>query len=311
MAGIWVLAENPDQMKELLSAGRTLADGIGSRLVALILPEATSPTGADEVYVLPALPEGCPYTAWVPIIAENVRVEDPDVILIAGTMRLKEMAARLSARLKTGLCSNCTAIRLNEDKTLEMDRLIYGGAAVQTVICRTRPVIMTIPPRTFEAVEGVSSREVPTKTLSGSASSASRIIERKAKAAEGGKLADARVVVCVGRGVEKEEDLALVYKLAEVLGGEIGCTRPISEEMRWLPEDICIGLSGKQVKPDLYVGIGISGQIQHLTGIRDAKVICAINKDENAPIFASADLGITGDLYQVLPELIKQLEARR
>jgi electron transfer flavoprotein alpha subunit len=114
-------------------------------------------------------------------------------------------------------------------------------------------------------------------------------------------------VVCVGRGVAKQEDLALVKELAKVLGGEVACSRPIAEEMHWLPEEVYLGISGKKVKPDLYVGIGVSGQIQHVTGIRDSKVIFAINRDENAPIFEAADYGIVGDLYQVVPKLIQEL----
>ena len=116
------------------------------------------------------------------------------------------------------------------------------------------------------------------------------------------------MVVSVGRGIEKKEDLAIARELADVLDGEIGCTRPISEEMHWLPEELCIGLSGVQIKPDLYVGLGISGQIQHVTGIRNARVICAINKDENAPIFGVADFGIVGDLYSVVPKLVQELK---
>ncbi len=100
----------------------------------------------------------------------------------------------------------------------------------------------------------------------------------------------------------------MASELATVLGGEIGCTRPLSEEMHWLPEESCIGLSGAQVKPDLYIGVGVSGQIQHVTGIRNARVICAFNKDENAPIFSVADFGIVGDLYDVVPKLIQKLK---
>ncbi len=132
--------------------------------------------------------------------------------------------------------------------------------------------------------------------------------ERKVKEKEAKDISEARVVVCVGRGMEKKEDLALARQFAEVVGGSIGCTRPIAEELHWLPEELCIGLSGVQVKPDLYFGIGVSGQVQHVTGIRNAKVIAAINKDENAPIFKAADFGIVGDLYDVMPKLIAELK---
>ena len=122
-------------------------------------------------------------------------------------------------------------------------------------------------------------------------------------------ITEAKIVVCVGRGVEKKEDVELARELARVLGGEVGCSRPVAEELHWLPEEVYLGISGKKIKPDLYVGVGVSGQIQHVTGIRDTKVIFAINKDENAPIFDAADYGIVGDLYQVVPKLIQELKS--
>ena len=121
-------------------------------------------------------------------------------------------------------------------------------------------------------------------------------------------LAQAKIIVCVGRGVEKPEDIKLARELADVLGGEVGCSRPIAEELNWLPEEFYLGISGKKVKPELYIGLGVSGQIQHVTGIRDSKVIFAVNRDENAPIFEAADYGIVGDLYQVVPKLIEELK---
>jgi electron transfer flavoprotein alpha subunit len=128
------------------------------------------------------------------------------------------------------------------------------------------------------------------------------------KKRESKDIAESRVLICVGRGVEKKEDVALARQLADVLNGEVACTRPIAEEYHWLAEELCIGLSGVQVKPDLYLGLGVSGQVQHLTGIRNAKVIAAVNKDENAPIFKAADFGIVGDLYDVVPKLITELK---
>jgi electron transfer flavoprotein alpha subunit len=134
------------------------------------------------------------------------------------------------------------------------------------------------------------------------------VIERKGQEAGSGDITAARVIVCAGRGIEKQEDLAMVRELADTLGAEIACTRPISEEKHWMTEESCIGLSAKEVKPALYIGVGVSGQIQHVVGIREAGVICAINSDENAPIFEAADYGIIGDLYKVVPALIAALK---
>jgi len=314
MAGVWILAENRGQTLELLNIGRDLASKMGTNLTAFLwqdreLAEEYISHGADEVMLLPSLPEDQSLDAYIPVIAEEAQKEDPDIFLLAATMRGKEMAARIATRLNTGLCSDCISLNLDENgKTLEMERLAFGGAAVQKVICPTRPVMVTIPPRTFEPAEKQDGRKGEIKDLPSPPPSPVKVLERKPKEREAKDIAEASVVVCVGRGIEKEEDMALARELADVLGGEIGCTRPISEEMHWLPEELCIGLSGVHVKPELYIGLGVSGQVQHVTGIRDAKVICAINKDKNAPIFDAADYGVIGDLYDVVPKLIEEFK---
>jgi len=154
----------------------------------------------------------------------------------------------------------------------------------------------------------VDGRTGKTRDLPSPPPSAVRILERKPKEKVAKDIAEARVIVCAGRGFDKKEDLALARELADALGGELGATRPLTEEMHWLPEDLCIGLSGVQVKPELYVGLGVSGQIQHMTGVRGAKIVCAVNRDENAPIFALSDFGIVGSLYEVVPKLIAELK---
>ena len=216
-------------------------------------------------------------------------------------------ACELAARLETGLCSNCIALHREEDGTIVMERLAYGGAAVQQVSCSTRPVMATIPPRTFAPAPADHGRTGGTRKLPPPPSSPVRVIARKTKERSSQDITEAKAVICVGRGVEKQEDISIARQLADLVGGEVGCTRPISEELHWLPDDLCIGLSGVQVKPDLYIGLGVSGQIQHVTGMRGARVICAVNKDENAPIFQAADLGIVGDLYDVTPKLVEEL----
>jgi electron transfer flavoprotein alpha subunit len=219
------------------------------------------------------------------------------------------MAARIAVRLNVGLVSSCTEIDFDDgSKSLVMERLAYGGAAVQKVTCSTSPAMATIPPRTFEKAEPEEGRQGQIRELPAPAPSAAKILERKVKERAAKDISEARAVVCVGRGIDKKEDLALAQQLADVLGAEIGCTRPIAEEFHWLPEEVCIGLSGVQVKPDIYLGLGVSGQVQHVTGIRNARVIAAVNKDETAPIFKVADFGIIGDLYDVVPKLIAEFK---
>ena len=314
MGGIWIFADTRGQTLELLNVGRRLAADRKLNLSAFLLndPDGAGDCisrGADEVLLLPALADDQSLEAFLPVLVEEAKKSDPDMFLFAATARGKELAARVAVHLETGLCSSCTALTYDpERQELVMERLAHGGAAVQKMVCRTRPVMATIPPGAFEPAEVVEGRSGRTRELPAPPPSRLKVLERKIKAREAQDIGEARVVVSVGRGFEKKEDLAMASELATVLGGEIGCTRPLSEEMHWLPEESCIGLSGAQVKPDLYIGVGVSGQIQHVTGIRNARVICAINKDENAPIFSVADFGIVGDLYDVVPKLIQKLK---
>ena len=314
MGGIWIFADSRGQTLELLNVGRRLAADMKLNLSVFLLndPDGADDCisrGADEVLLLSALTEDQSLEAFLPLLGEEAKKSDPDVFLFAATARGKELAARVAVHLETGLCSSCTSLIYDPArKVVVMERLAHGGAAVQKVVCRTRPVMATIPPGTFEPAAVEEGRSGKTRELPAPPPSRIKVLERKVKEREAQDIGEARVVVAVGRGFEKKEDLAMARELAAVLGGEIGCTRPLSEEMHWLPEEACIGLSGAQVKPDLYMGVGVSGQIQHVTGIRNARVICAINKDENAPILSVADFGIVGDLYDVVPKLMQKLK---
>ena len=314
MAGVWIIAETREQALELLGAGRSLAPEMGTVLTAIVRKAAGPPEdyiarGADEVFLLPELPPEEPFGAFLPVMAQEAKTASPDLILFISTARGKELAARLAARLNCGLCSGCTALAFDKGAgVLVMERLAYGGAAIQKLTSSAKPVVVTLPPRSFEPAQPMDGRQGKTRELPSPPPSAVRIIEKKPKEKVAKDITEARVIVCAGRGFDKKEDLALARELADALGGELGATRPLTEEMHWLPEDLCIGLSGVQVKPDLYVGLGVSGQVQHMTGVRNAKVVCAVNRDENAPIFPLSDFGIVGNLYDVVPKLIAELK---
>jgi electron transfer flavoprotein alpha subunit len=151
MAGVWILAENREHTLELLNIGRSLAAQMGTKLSAFLRQDGDPAGdfiahGADEILLLPSIPEDQSLDAYIPVIAAEAQREDPDIFLVAASMRGKEMAARIATRLNTGLCSECISLHLAADgTTLEMERLGYGGAAVQTVSCLTRPVMATIP----------------------------------------------------------------------------------------------------------------------------------------------------------------------
>lgn len=312
MAGIWIFAENRGMALELLSIARSLADDLNTNVSALVHKDGQDEQelldcGADEIIYAAALAADQGLDSYVPVVAEAAKKSDPDIFLLPATSACRDFAARIANRLETGLCSNCIGLKL-DGKILEMERLAYGGAAVQKIVCECRPVMATVMPGTFSAAQASPGRKGSISELPSPSASAVKIVEKKAKAKAARSITESRVIVSVGRGFEKQDDLAMARELADLLGGEISCTRPISEEMKWLPEELCIGLSGVQVKPELYIGVGVSGQIQHVTGLRNSKVIAAINKDENAPIFGVADLGIVGDLYDVIPKIITELK---
>lgn len=313
MAGVWILAESREQTLELLSAGIDLAAQLGAKVAAFAtdsrLAEEYIRYGCDEVLLLAPLAENQPLESYVPVIVEEALLTGPDIILAGAGQRGREMAARIAASLNTGLCSGCTGLHLDDNKQLVMERMLFGGAAVQTVVCDARPQMATIPPRTFEQAPLLEGHKGEVRQLPAAPPSRVTVVERTPKTSEAVDITEAKIVVCVGRGVEKKEDIALARELAGVLGGEVGCSRPVAEDLRWLPEELYLGISGKKVKPDLYIGVGVAGQIQHVSGIRDSKVIVGINRDENAPIFEAADYGIVGDLYDVVPKLVKELKA--
>ncbi|OPY06575.1 MAG: Acryloyl-CoA reductase electron transfer subunit beta [Syntrophaceae bacterium PtaB.Bin038] len=313
MAGIWIIAETREQAFELLGAGRSLAPGMGAALTAVVAAGSASPEeciarGADEVLLLAELSPGEPYGAHLPVLEQEARAASPGVILFSAAARGKELAARLAARLGAGLCSACTALSFDKGSgSVLMERIAYGGAAIQKLTSSAAPVVVTVPPRSFAPAEAADGRQGRTRELPAPPPSAVKIVDRKPREKAAKDIAEARVIVCAGRGFDKKEDLALARELADALGGELGATRPLTEELHWLPEDLCIGLSGVQVKPELYVGLGVSGQVQHMTGVRGARVVCAVNKDENAPIFALSDFGIVGNLYEVVPKIIEAM----
>ena len=314
MPGVWIVAETREQACELLGAARSLAPDMGAAVTAVVprgsaTPEECIARGADEVLVLADLAPGEPFGAHLPVIEQEARGGSPDLILFSATARGKETAARLAARLGAGLCSACTSLAFDRGSgSLIMERLAYGGAATQKLAAPAKPVIVTVPPRSVEPAAPREGRQGRTRELPAPPPSAVKIVERKPKERVAKDITEARVIVCAGRGFDKREDLALARELADALGGELGATRPVTEELHWLPEDLCIGLSGVQVKPELYVGLGVSGQVQHMTGVRGAKVVCSVNRDENAPIFALSDFGIVGDLYEVVPKILEKLE---
>jgi electron transfer flavoprotein alpha subunit len=317
MSGILVYSELESSTLGLLTKGRELAAGMGKSLVVALLGEGAAGRadacfayGASQVYVGddPAL-KVFQASVYASALAQIVERAQADIILTASTRRGREFAPRLAQKLSAGCVTDATGLSI-ENGRLVTERRALGGNTVSRETITSPQQVIAVMPKLFDAEpgdEGVGEIIEVTLALE---PSATMLVERRPKEAGGVNVEEADVLVCIGRGLAEEGDLAMIQKLADALGGVVGCTRAISHEYHWLSEEQMVGLSGKVSSPDLYIGIAISGQIQHTVGIMDSKVTVAINKDKNAPIFKMADYGIVGDLYQVVPRLIEQLSGR-
>lgn len=315
MNGVLVYSERPTLALELLTFAATLQQPVAAVLLnqeAKTWTERYFAHGAQRVYYgnHPSL-SGLQADVLSQALDQIVNIAQADVVLVGSTLRGREVAARLAQRLEAGCITDATNVRFGEGR-LVATRYALGGNTLSEQIITSPKQVIAVMPQTFQAelssrVEDGEVIEVALQLTP----SAVKMIERHPKPAAGVDVESAEVVVCVGRGLDSEDDLEMVRGLAEALGGVVACSRPISHDRHWLPEHQMIGISGKKVSPRLYFGIGLSGQIQHLVGVMGAKVIVAINKDQNALIFKNADYGIVGDLYQVIPRLTEQINRWR
>ncbi len=312
--GVWVFSENYDLTLELLGKGWEIADKLQTELVAVFAgydvqekADEMVRYGADKVYLIdnPAL-ESFQAEAYLSVLHDLAANYKPEIMLIGSTRNGKPLAARLATRLKTGCTPDCRRLSVDENGRLIGERITYGGNAVAKIASRTKPQIATVPARAFGKPEPQDRNGQVIKLDVKIEEPKTEIVETKPLETSGVKIEEAEVIISCGRGLEKKDDKALLEELGKVLGGQVGCSRPLAEDRKWFTE--WVGLSGHKVKPKLYVACGISGVIQHVAGIRDAKTIVAINKDPEAPIFEVADYGVVGDLYEILPALTEALK---
>lgn len=312
--GVWVFSENYDLLLELLAGGSPLAASCKTELVAVLLgSEVESKAdeiinyGADKVFVVdhPRLKDFQTET-YLSALTSLVMNNNPKVLLVGSTKNGKELASRLAMRLETGCIPDCIQLTINEGGQLMTKRIVYSGNAVVTAIHRRSPQIATVPPRTFQKLEPKKRNgEIVRVEVEVKEPKIEVVGVKKMEVAEV-KIEEAQIVVCGGRGIEKKEDFKQLEELAKLLGGQTSNTRPLAEDRKWFTG--WIGLSGKKVKPILYIGCGISGMIQHVAGMRDSKVVVAINKDPEAAIFEVADYIIVGDLYKIVPAIGEELK---
>ncbi len=316
---VLVFAEKAPLLAELLAAARSLVSG--GQVTAVVLgpreeAEQALKRGADRVMWLGQPADNALVDDYVPTLAGILDEGRPYALLIGSTKVGRAIAGRLAGRLNVTALTDVQEF-IQDGGSLQARHLIFGGGAVRVDKPLGEPIIATISPGTFDplperASDSARGANVEIMDVPMIAPVVKvKLRERKVRQAAKVNLAVAKKIVCAGRGLAKQEDLNMVNELARLLGAEVACSRPLAEGLDWLPRERYIGISGATVRPDLYLGVGVSGQAQHAIGMNESRVVVAINKDQNAPIFTQADYAIAEDLYQVVPALIQALKSRR
>ena len=304
---------------ELLGKARELAAEIGHPVYALLLgdgveraAEELTHWGADRVLVYdqPALRD-FRLDVYAAAFADAVERLHPTAILVGATTVGRQLAPRVAARLRTGLTADCTVLRMEKNTDLVQIRPAFGGNIMAQIItpnhrpqmATVRYKVMDAPARQPQGRGTIENRSLPPEKLQ----SGVTVLSVTPKPAEAG-IENADVLVVAGRGLRKESDLRMLEELAEALGGQLACTRPLAE-CGWMEARRQIGLSGRTVRPRLLIACGVSGAIQFVAGMNHAGTIIAINKDEHAPIFKTAHVGLVGDLYEIIPALLAAIRA--
>ncbi len=323
--GIWVFIEQEEGCLsevslELLTAARCLAEKNKMEIGAVLLGENVDAIaevlpgyGADRIYFAShsALKRYLPIP-YTKIVSRLVLEKRPDIFLLPATWLGSDLAPRVAARVETGLSAHCTSLDINEKGELMQVVPAFGGKVMATILCpKHRPQMATVRPGVFRKGDRQEKKgKIERLSVDLSPEDLRQKVldvhyERKGTQA----IEEAEIVVAGGAGIGNGEDWRWVEKLAKALNGAVGGTRPPLDE-GWIHEDQMIGQSGKTIRPKLYVGIGISGVIQHTVGIQEAKTIMALNHDPKAAIFETADLGVVADYRKIVPLLIAELQKK-
>lgn len=302
MAGIYVYSDRSGIAAELISLARPSGKSVTVLAFTPEEAEQLAGFGADRVGLIKG--DSPVVESYSQSLAEFLKGEGAELFMVGATARGRDLAARVAGYLDCGMSSDVSSFSFT-DSGLVCERMMYGGAVVQTEVLAGLSVV-TVPAGKCEAeVKGGSAEIVPVELT---ADTRVTLVDRAPIIKEGADLSCAERIACVGLGLNEETDLQMVREFAAALDAEIGCTRGVAEERHWLPAEQYIGISGAVVKPKLYISMGVSGQVQHVVGIRDAKVIVAIDSNDKAPIFRSADYGIVGDMYEIVPLLTQALK---
>ena len=323
---MWVIAEQENGRLmnvtfELLGAAKELCAKLEEKCCAVLvtaaageLPQQLIAAGADVVYVV----EDAKYAdydteLYTDAICQLSQKYDPASIMFGATDDGRDLAPRVAARLHTGLCADCTALDVTDDKLVAWTRPALGGNICATIICDVnRPQMGTVRPKVFKPAELDNTRtgEVIAFTPEAGAVSRVELVKKEALSSENAvKIDEAEMIAAGGRGFGSKENFDVLEQLAALFeNSAVAGTRAAIDE-GWLTHSQQVGQSGKSVTPHIYFACGISGAIQHLSGMKDSDIIIAINKDAEAPIFTVAHYGIVGDVNVILPKLIEKIKA--
>lgn len=333
--GVFVFAQQVDNVLdgvafELLGKGKDLAKDLNTDVTAVLigsdvkgLVDELAEYGADKVIVVDD-PELKDYRTepYAHALASVINEYKPEIMLVGATAIGRDLGPTVSARVATGLTADCTVLEIGnfpinpgpnqKPNQLLMTRPAFGGNTIATIACPdNRPQMATVRPGVMQKIAPVKGAKAEVIEYNPGFTPNDRYVEilNVVKAVKNtANIMDAKVLVSGGRGVGSKENFKQLEELAEVLGGTVSCSRAAVEN-GWLPVDLQVGQTGKTVRPQIYFAIGISGAIQHVSGMEDSDLIIAINKDESAPIFEVADYGLVGDLNKIVPALTKALKA--
>jgi len=326
--GVWVFMEYVNNKMntsclQVLSKGYDLSRKTGEKLTAVVVGSkfrniskiklSLGECGADKVKLL----QSSEILNYQPediasILTSEILKEKPSIVLFLGTHIGRSLAPRVASKVKTGITADCTELSIDKDKNLVQVRPTYGGRILAYIICpNSRPQMASVRPNVFSIKnkKNVNPDKVDLETKSVNIDSIERfkkVIETIKSISKSDLLDEAEVVICGGYGLGSGEKFQLLEKLAEKLGAAVGGTRAAVDE-GWIEFSRQIGQTGKTIRPKLYIGFGVSGAMHHTIGIRNADKIIAVNNDQRAPIFKIADVGIIGDLNEIIPKLIKNL----
>ena len=322
MSEIWVLVDTTADgtirniTYEVLTAAVKLKEKNSATVAAVFIGESAGSIeadlgkyGADKVYKIenPALKDFNP-SAYASAFSEGIKKHNPDIILGGNTLQNQDFLPRVSALTSGGLVLDAVDVDISASSTLAIKRYRYSGKSISGMTFHdVKPMIATIRPNTFKAAESTGAGEVVQESAEVPAQDNIKILETKLVPKDRPELTEADKIVSGGRGVASTENFELIFNIADSIGAGAGASRA-AVDSGFVPYEMQVGQTGKVVAPNLYIAVGISGSVQHYAGMGSSKVIVAINKDPDAPIFQKCDYGICGDLFEVLPALTEEFK---